>query len=259
MSALVEFSNVTVLREQRRALDGLSFRIEPGEHVAILGPNGCGKSTLIRTIHREFYPSLENGAFRLEIMGRKTWNVWDLRSMIGIVSNDLSAQNTREVKGREVVTSGFFASIGLQDYYDVTPDKLARVFSLMQELGIEHLADRWVDELSSGEVRRLVMGRALIHDPAALLFDEPCNSLDFVAQAQLRAAMSRAARKGRSVLVVTHELLDVVPEIERVILLKQGKVFADGPKHEILTSQRLSDLFEVKLQVRRDADLFSLT
>lgn len=257
MSNLVFLENVTVLRGQRRALEQVSFRIAQGEHVAILGPNGCGKTTLIRTLNREFYPLLTEGKPRLEILGRSEWNVWDLRKMIGIVSNDLADIVRRDITGREVVLSGFFASIGLM-MQRPTAEQEARADAVIRELHIEHLAERWVDEMSSGEVRRLVLGRSLVHDPPAVLLDEPSNSLDFAAQQQLRSLMSGIAQRGKSLLVVTHELQDVVPEIERVILIRQGKVFADGPKQDILTTEWMRKLFEIDLTVVRNGDRYSI-
>jgi iron complex transport system ATP-binding protein len=245
----LDFENITIYRGERKALDRVSFRVEQGEHAAILGPNGCGKSTLIRTIHRDFYPSLADGDFRLEILGQQRWNVWELRRMIGVVSNDVTDACRRDVTGREVVLSGFFSSIGIQSYHQATDEQRAKAEAVIQELDLTPLADRWLDELSSGEARRFVVGRALVNEPAALLFDEPSNSLDFRAQAKLRETMSAMARAGRTLLLVTHELSDVVPEMERVILMKGGRVFADGAKAQVLTSRCLSELFELRLEV----------
>ena len=256
---LLLLQDVTIYREERRVLDRLSFSIAQGEHVAIIGPNGCGKSTLIRTINREFYPWLADGPSRLEILGQSTWNVWDLRRMIGLVSNDLTQACSRDATGREIVLSGFFSSIGIQEYHRATPDMHARVDALMHQLHITHLADRWTDELSSGEARRLVLARALVHNPPALLLDEPSNSLDFAAQLHLRDTISKVAQQGKSVIVVTHELMDIVPEIDRVILMKKGKIFADGPKPDLLTSDHLSQLFEVPLTVAEQRGHYSLT
>src|ERR1700680_4023710 len=104
----------------RPALDDISLRIEAGEHVCILGPNGCGKSTLIKTITRECYPVVREGS-SITILGKSRWNVFELRSVLGIVSNDLMSDCTGETSGREVVLSGFFSSTRIFDHQNVLP------------------------------------------------------------------------------------------------------------------------------------------
>jgi iron complex transport system ATP-binding protein len=245
---LLEFQNVFVQRGNLLALDGLRLRIESGEHVAILGPNGSGKSTLIKTITRECYPLLRDGT-KLRILGHENWNIFELRAQIGVVSNDLMARCTRDITGRELVLSGFFGSIGIWPNHDVTPEMEAATQHAMQRLEVAHLANRWLDELSSGEARRLLIARALIHHPSTLLLDEPTTSLDLPSLHEVREHLRALARSGVGLLLVTHHLDDIIPEIERVVLLRGGAVFADGPKEEVLTSERLSSAYRVPIEV----------
>ena len=246
--ALLDFRNVFVARGLNTVLHDITMRVAPGEHVAILGPNGCGKSTLIKTITRECYPLVTNGS-ALTILGRDRWNVFDLRNLLGIVSNDLMNTCTRDITGREVILSGFFSSIGLQPYHSVTPEMLASTDAVLLRLEVSHLAERSMDELSSGEARRMLIGRALVHDPQALLLDEPTNSLDLHARHELRLLFRRLAQSGMGILMVTHHLSDIIPEIDRVILLRQGRVFGDGPKRQLLTPSRLSELFGIRVDM----------
>jgi len=256
---LFDYENVTIYRGDRVALDRIAFRLDAGEHVAILGPNGSGKSTLIKTMTRECYPYQGDGPVRLRILDRETWSVFDLRVMLGIVTNDLIAACTRgttsddgpglPVSGRDTVLSGFFSSIGLWPYQDVTPAMVRKADEILALLEIEHLADRRVDELSSGEARRLVIGRALVHDPKALVLDEPTNSLDVRATYELREIVRKIAHTGTTIVLVTHHLADIIPEIGRVILLQDGRIVKDGPKASVLTSGSLSHLFGVPIEV----------
>jgi iron complex transport system ATP-binding protein len=249
---LLAFEHVTVQRNGRVALDDLTLAIGAKEHVAIVGPNGSGKSTLIKTITRELYP-LARPDCAVRLLGRELWNVADLRVHLGVVSNDLMAACTRELTGRDVVISGFFSSIGLWPHHAITPAMDETTASVLARLEVPHLAARFVNEMSSGEARRVLIGRALVHNPDTLLLDEPSNSLDLHAHAELRALFRKLARSGTGLLLVTHHLPDIIPEIDRVLLLKDGRLFRDGSKRDLLTSETLSELFGLRVDViRRD-------
>jgi iron complex transport system ATP-binding protein len=245
----IEYRNVRVRRGDTLALDGFSLTIAEGEHVAILGPNGSGKSTLVKTINRECYPLQDGPDSYLRILGEETWNVWDLRAHLGIVSNDLMQNCTRDYSGLEIVVSGFFSSIGVWPHHHVLPHMIDRANAVLELLEASHLAPRSVTEMSSGEARRVLIARALVHDPQALLLDEPSTSLDFRAVHELREALRKIAGKGTSIILVTHNLPDLIPEIERVVLIDRGSVAADGPKDQVLRSTALSDLFRMPLQI----------
>jgi len=256
--ALLEFSKVQVVRGTRTVLDDFSLRIESGEHVAILGPNGCGKSTLIKTIMRELYPVARPGS-RVAILGEQRWNVFELRSLLGIVSNDLMAWLTTDAAGRDVVLSGFFSSNDVYPHHRVTAEQIEKAEAALGELHIAHLADRPVSQMSSGEARRVLIARALVHRPQALLFDEPSNSLDLLAHRALRETMGQLARSGIGIVLATHDLSDVIPEIERVVLMSNGRIVADGSKADTLEPHRLSQAFGLAVEVaRRDGYYYFL-
>src|SRR5438552_18962249 len=248
MESLIEFKNISVMRGQTRALDDVSLKIGVGEHVAVLGPNGCGKSTLIKTITRECYPLLEEGS-SVRILGNDCWNVFELRSLLGIVSNDLMAACTREFSGSDIVLSGFFSSIGIWPHQEVTETMREAAERAMSMLEVSHLADRSVDEMSSGEARRFLIARALVHQPRALILDEPSVALDLFAQHELRMILRKLAQSGTGTVMVTHHVSDLIPEIERVVLMQRGRIAADGPTRQILVESRLSKLFGRPLQL----------
>src|SRR6202167_4186801 len=241
----------------RPALDDITLRIEAGEHVCILGPNGCGKSTLIKTITRECYPVAREGS-SISILGRERWNIFELRSLLGIVSPDLLGACTTDATGRDVVLSGFFSSTRIFPHHHPDPEQLALADRALERMGVAHLAGRSVARMSSGEAKRTLIARALVHDPRALLFDEPSNALDIAAQVQLRETMRELAQSGLGILLVTHHVAEIIPEIERVVLLREGHIVGDGLKEEILTAARLSDLFGVRVQIGRQDGYFHL-
>lgn len=255
--ALLELRNITVMRGDNVALQDVSLRIAQGEHVCILGPNGCGKSTLIKTVTRECYPMAREGS-SVRILGKELWNVSELRSLLGIVSPDLLAACTSDATGLDVVLSGFFSSTRIFPNHEPRKEQLRRAEASLERLGIAHLAKRAVAEMSSGEAKRTLIARALVHDPRTLLFDEPSNALDIAGQVELRETMRDLAKAGLGILLVTHHVSEIIPEIERVVLLREGRILGDGPKTELLTGERLSQLFGVPVQLHREDGYFHL-
>jgi iron complex transport system ATP-binding protein len=246
--ALIDFQNISVMRGDKRALDNLTLRISQNEHVAILGPNGCGKSTLIKTITRECYP-LYSPDSKITIMGKELWNVFELRLFLGIVTNDLMANCRTGIMGRDIVLSGFFSSLGIFSNHHLKPDQLERAGEALAEVGALHLADRPVEQMSSGEAQRILIARALVHNPQALLFDEPSNSLDLRFQHELRETMRKLAQSGVGIVLVTHQTADIIPEIERVVLMRDGKIVGDGSKDEMLSEEKMSALFGFPVRI----------
>ena len=249
---------MTVRRGDKTVLDSIELSIALGEHVALLGPNGSGKSSLIKAITRECYPQPRPGS-ALRILGRDRWHVWDLRVLLGIVSNDLMQQCTRDCSGREVVLSGFFSSVEIYpEQHHVTAAMQSKADEVMDLLEIPHLAARNVSEMSSGEARRVLIGRALVHDPKALVLDEPTNSLDLHAMHDFRRMMRKLAQAGISIILVTHHLSDLIPEIGRVVMLKDGRIYRDGPKEALLTSEALSHLFDTPVEILQKNGFYHL-
>ena len=245
---LLEFGNVTVVRGGRRALDGVTLSIPRGQNTAVLGPNGAGKSTLLRMLNGEFFP-LRRPGVRMRLLGRDRWNVFDVRRQLGVVSHELQATHHGWLSGLDVVCSGFFASVGLYGHQGLTEAQRRRAAASAEGQGAGELLERRFDSLSSGEQRRLLLARALVHEPHTLLLDEPATGLDLQAAFRLMERLRGLAAAGTTLLIVTHHVDQIPPEVERVVLLKAGRVFAEGAKGEVLTGATLSGLFEVGVQL----------
>lgn len=245
--ALIQLRDAEVVRSGRTILhvDSLAFR--EGEHVAILGPNGAGKSTLVGLITREVRPLVREEPTVL-LRGRPRWDLFAARRIFGLVSDALQEEYRVRVTVEEVLLSGFFGSIGLYRAGEVTPEMRGRVAELLAYLEIEQLAGRTIDTLSTGEARRALIGRALVHDPALLVLDEPTHGLDPAGTYHFLRLLRRLAERC-ALVIVTHHVADIVPEVSRVVMLKDGGVFRDGAKSELLTGEALSELYGVPAEI----------
>jgi iron complex transport system ATP-binding protein len=245
---LIEIRDATVVRGGQALLSIERFSLAPGERVAILGPNGAGKSTLVRLLTRDVLP-VHTPQSAVLVNGDPRLPLFEVRALLGIVSDALQSDYDRAVRVRDVVLSGFFGSIGLYREREVTAAMRRATSEAMRKMGVDDLADRTMDTLSTGEARRALIARALVSDPAALVLDEPCHGLDPGAAWGFRQALRELARSNRALALVTHHIEDIVPEIGRVVLMKDGRIVADGPKRDVLTSTRLQDLFGFALEV----------
>jgi iron complex transport system ATP-binding protein len=240
--------DVSVARGDNVVLHNISLRIANGEHLAILGPNGCGKSTLIKTLTCQCYP-IVTPTTELRLLGHERWDVSQLRTHLGVVSAELPGERTPVTRGLDAVVAGFFSASTLWPNLHVEPAMRERAHEALVLMQATHLESKLVGQMSAGEQRRIMIARALVHQPQMLLFDEPSNALDLAAQRELRAALRRVAQQGTGILMVTHHIADIFPEIERVIMMRQGRIFADGPKRELLTPEKLRDLFGVEVRL----------
>jgi len=247
-AAVIDIRNATVMRGGMRVFDHLSLNIAAGEHTVILGPNGAGKSSLLKLLSREIYP-LADYDCHVKLCGQEQGSVWDLRAQLGIVSGDLQVQYSPAATGLHVALSGFFSSVGVWQHQEYDATQLARARTLLADLGITHLADRPYGAMSTGEQRRCLLARALVHDPHTLILDEPTSSLDLQATFHYIDVVRNLMRAGKTVILVTHHIHEIPPEIGRVILLKQGRIVADGEKSSVLSEDNLSKLFNVSLHL----------
>ncbi len=245
-------------RGDRVVLQDVNLSIRTGEHVAILGPNGCGKSTLILTMTCQIYPIVAP-EMRVRIFGRERWDLTQLRRHFGVVSSGITGQElpgerTAVTTGRDAVIAGFFSASTLWPNLHVTSEMRERAVEALERMEALHLADQLVGEMSAGEKRRILIARALVHRPRQLLLDEPSNALDLAAQRDLRETLRRLVGEGTGLILVTHHLADILPEIERVILMRSGRIVADGSRQELLTAPRLSELFNAPIRIGRDEE-----
>lgn len=249
----LDLRHVNVARGDRIVLHDVNLHIRSGEHVAILGPNGCGKSTLILTMTCQIYPIVQPD-LHVRIFGRERWDLTELRKHFGVVGTDLPGERTAVTTGLDAVTAGFFSASTLWPNLHVTAEMRTRAAEALERMEATHLSSQLVGTMSAGEKRRILIARALVHRPKQLLLDEPSNALDLAAQRELRETLRRLAKEGTGLVLVTHHLGDILPEIERIILMRDGRIVGDGLRSELLTEKRLSELFRTSVRIGRDEE-----
>jgi iron complex transport system ATP-binding protein len=261
---LLEISDASVVLGGMRILDRLTLTIPVGEHTAILGPNGSGKSTFMKLRTLQVYPfASASQTPPVRIFGQERWDVFELRTKLGIVSADLHDRFVHgnaagAITGYEAVLSGFFASQGLFSHSHVTEAMRQRATEALDSIGVAHLAGAALDTMSTGEARRVLIARALVHRPEALILDEPTRGLDLVARHRFMERVRDVAQRGTTIVLVTHHAAEIIPEIERVILLGRGRVAFDGPKKTVLTPANLGQVFDAAVEVQEANGYFNL-
>ena len=254
---MIEFNDAVVRRQGNVILDVEHFQLEQGESIAILGPNGAGKSTFIQLMTREILP-LHRDNPPVYFKGDDRATLADIKSVMGVVSSTMQDQITVQLPVLEIVCGGLFGTLGVPSHCVVTDESLARAQAALEMVGVGHLANRGIKTLSSGQARRVLIARALIHDPEVLVFDEPTTGLDPEGMFYVRKAMRDLHHAGKSIILVTHYPEDIIPEIDRVLMIKNAHIFDDGTKVEKLTSDRMSALFDVPLKILAQDGFYSL-
>ena len=253
---IIELEHATVKRQGINILDDVSLQVHQGEHVAIIGPNGAGKSTLVQVISEEIHP-LYNPLSKRILFGQQRWQVLELRKKLGIVSQSLQYLCNSTYKAWEITASGFFSSIGLDFHHQITQEQLTKVQKTMMDFDVWKLKDKQMNRISSGEARRILLCRASVHNPQVMLLDEAVSNLDFPARHQYRRSLEQLDEEGKTLILATHELSEIIPAIQRIVVMNQGRIVADGPKQAIMKEEILSTIYGTKVFVDEREGLFT--
>ena len=248
---IIDLQNITVFQGRNKILDNFSLTIDESQSTVILGPNGSGKTTILKLLNRELY-IVEDKKSSLKIFEKDRWNVDDLRSNLGVVSQNLQYEYSNSALGLYVVLSGFYSSDGIWQHQKFDEKKLNRAKEVMELLSISELQDREFSTMSSGEQRKFLLARSLVNDPAVLVFDEPTSGLDMSTCFQYLEIIRELIGMGKKVILVTHHVHEIPPEVTRVILLKEGRVVEDGDKDQILNDASLTNLFDWPIKVIKE-------
>jgi len=262
MEPVLELVNATLIRGRTRVLEDLSLTIHQGEHTAILGPNGAGKTSLIRLLTLDDRPrAADNGMPPLRLFGREQWDIDELRTRLGVVTGDLDASfgmstSGGRVSGLDTAVSGLLGSHGVFSHHDVTPAMRDQGRMALARVEAPHLAGKPLNEMSTGERRRVLIARALVTRPDALVLDEPTTGLDLVARHRFMETVRRLTREGTTLILITHHVDEIVPETRRVVLLREGRIAYAGTPADALTPARLTDVFGAPMTVEQSGGYY---
>jgi len=248
MTNLIDMHNTTVYRGEQKILNKFSLQLPVGCNIVVLGPNGVGKSPLLKVLMRELYPVRATGSW-VKILNRETWNVWELRNHLGLISQELHSRYFGYASGLSVVLSGFHSSIGVYDHQTFDTSEMALAHQVMQDLEITALADKSYTKMSTGEQRRFLLARALVNDPSTLVLDEPTSGLDINATFHYLKVIRQLMTRGTQIVLVTHHIHEIPPEVDHIVLLKAGQLVGIGEKPILLTDEQLSHLYDTPVKV----------
>ncbi|MGX7106309.1 ABC transporter ATP-binding protein [Hutsoniella sourekii] len=249
MNPLIKLEEVSWIRQGKTILSGINWQTYPGEHWAIIGLNGSGKTSLLNIINGYSFPSQGQVQVLDTTFGKGS--LPKLRESIGFISSALDRYEStfRRQTVSDLILSGKFASIGLYPNQEVTEGDQVLVKSLADAVGMGPFLNRHYFNLSQGEKRRALIARALMSQPKLLILDEPCTGLDLLARERLLQQMEELALTTQQLIYVTHYIEEITPIITHVLLLKDGQIVSQGPKEEVLTSERLTQTFQVPIQL----------
>ncbi len=248
MPPFLQLEHVNVVRGGRAVLHDINLEVATGEQIVLLGPNGCGKSTLLKTMTCELYP-LAQPETRVSIFGRERWDLTALKKRLGVVQNEIPGKPMLKLSGRDAVLTGFFSSSTLWPNLEIDVQMQQRADEVLEQVGARELRGKIFGEMSAGQQRRILIGRALAGSADCLLLDEPSNALDLFAQRGLRDLLISLAASGTTILHVTHHIADIIPAMQRVVMMRAGRIVADGSRRELLNETMLSELFETDVHL----------
>ena len=246
--ALLEMQNVHVSYGRQVVFSGLSLTLPADQSCAVIGPNGSGKSTLLKLISRNLYP-LDHEYSHFRILGQKPRQRDQLRMRMGLVSHDLQIKVDKESTILDVVISQFYSSLSTYAHQNYSEEQTETAISQLEFMGIAHLATCRFVTVSTGEQRLCLLARALCHDPEYLILDEPTSGLDIKATHRYLEAMSKLIAKGKKIVLVTHYLQEVLPEIDWFVFLRNGEYVGEGNRETMLTNEKVSELFGLPIQL----------
>ena len=250
-----EAKNINCFKNGFRVIKNLNLKIASSENVIIIGPNGSGKSSLIEVINRNIYPVTANES-KLKIFDKELINLWELRNRISTVNNDIKNRINPNLQVSDLILSGLY---GRYCYIQNKSERDSyKVEKIMKKMNIIDLSKKNFYYLSDGEKQISLIARALIKKPEILILDEPIANLDYKSKFFVVDKINELSKLNTKILCVTHNISTITKIYDRVIMLKNGKIIADGNQNEVINSNNLNELYDIEVEVTRSNGLWNV-
>lgn len=256
MENLINIKHASIKRNDKLIVEDLNFEINKGEHVAVIGPNGAGKSTLFKICCMEMHP-LWSEDLELNRFGESRITKEKLRQKMGVVSKELLEICSSSYVARDIIAGGMFSSIGLDFHHQITDNMWSKIDSTISKYNCTKLQSKKMKDLSTGEAQKVLLARALVLNPELLLLDEAANGLDFPSRSIYRNTIDTVIKQGTTVVLITHDLSQVLPSINKIVFMKNGKIIETGNKENMLTEEKLSKLYNKDVYIDKRNGLYS--
>ena len=243
-----DFKNLDVYIDQRKILSNINIKLNFGENIVILGPNGSGKSTFLKLLNRSIYPIFSNNS-SFKLFNKENINIWDLRRKVGFLFKEMENRVNKGVTIYELIISGFNGEYNSKNSSLLSKNDFIKIENLTKELELENIINQDFDSLSDGQKRRALLARAFVYQPQLLVLDEPFCNLDIKSNYIINKLLIKLINKSVNIIYVTHSLESILPQTNRVILIKEGEIIKAGKTDEVLKSKILSDLYEIPINV----------
>ena len=247
--------NINCFKNGFRVIKDLNLKISYSENVILIGPNGSGKSSLIELINRNIYPVVANES-KLKIFGKELINLWELRERISTVNNDIKNRINPNLQVFDLILSGLY---GRYCYVQKKSEKDSyKVEKIMKKMNISNLSKKKFSYLSDGEKQISLIARALIKKPKILILDEPTANLDYKSKFFVIDKVNELSKLKTKILCVTHDISTITKIYDRVIMLKDGKIIADGDQNMVMNSENFNKLFGIQVEVTNNNGLWNI-
>jgi len=250
-----EAKNINCYKNGFRVIKDLDLKIGYSENVILIGPNGSGKSSLIEAINRNIYPVVDNESI-FKIFNKELINVWELRKRISTVNNDIKKRISPNLKVFDLILSGLYGKYCLIS--NKTEKDQHKVEGILKKLNIAFLSNKCFSYLSDGEKQISLIARALIKKPDILILDEPMANLDYKSKFLVIDKINEFSKLNTKIFCVTHDVSMITSIYDRVIMLRGGKIIADGNQNKVINNENLNKLYGINVQVSKNNGYWNL-
>ena len=244
----LELTNIDVIKDKKFLLKNINLSLKEGEVITLLGPNGSGKSSFIGLINRTLYPVIKKDS-HIKIFGKELINIWDLRKNISYVNDELSQRINKNMLTKDLIQSGLYGTVGINKIDKISNIDISTTEKVIHQFGLDTISNEKYHNLSDGQKRNALIARAMVNKPKVLILDEPTINLDMKSLLKLLEILSKLILSNVTILFITNKIDSILKETNRILLIKEGCIIADGKPENIMTSEIINNLYDTNIEL----------